>query len=322
MKESLPLIFDIHRFALDDGPGIRTTVFLKGCPLSCVWCHNPESIHAERELAFYPDKCIRCGACQALCTEAAIVDGPPLRIDRSRCTACGRCAESCPSKAIRVMGEEYPLEKLQEILLRDRHFFSASGGGVTFSGGEPTLWMNYLSAVLQTLKGSNIHTAIQTCGLFDYDAFSRKVLPFTDLIFFDLKFIDAADHKKYTGKDNASILENFTRLTKEAGHRLLPRVPLVPGITATEGNLRAIATFLAELGHSRCDLLPYNPAGIEKRRILGMKPSFPLPESPLGPAEEEELRQQFRKWLLFPCGGKTALQPAGQRRQRRTSASI
>jgi len=322
MKEPLPLIFAIHRFALDDGPGIRTTVFLKGCPLSCVWCHNPESMHPERELAFYPDRCIRCGTCRTVCREAAISDGTPLSIDRDRCTVCDRCAESCPSTAIRLLGEAYPLEKLHEILLRDRHFYAASGGGVTFSGGEPTLALNYLSAALQALKGSKIHTALQTCGLFDYDAFSRKVLPFIDLIFFDLKLIDAVDHKKYTGKDNAAILENFSRLTKEAGNRLLPRVPLVPGITATEGNLRAIATFLAERGHSRCDLLTYNPAGIEKRRILGMKPSYPLPESPLGPVEEEALRQQFRRWLLFPCGGKTALQPAGQRRQRRTSASI
>lgn len=298
MKERFPLIFALHRFSLDDGPGIRTTVFLKGCPLSCVWCHNPESMRAEGEMAFYPDKCIRCGECRRSCPEEAIADDPTLRIDRSLCTACGRCAENCPTLAIRKMGQAYSQEELLEILLRDRHFFSASDGGVTFSGGEPTLWMDYVSALLQALKGEDISTAIQTCGFFDYDAFSRKALPYLDLIFFDLKLINATEHKKYTGQDNAAILENFRRLTKEAGHRLLPRVPLVPGITATSANLRAIASFLADLGHTRCELLSYNPAGIEKRRILGKIPSPRLPESPLDPAEEETLRQRFRKQLL------------------------
>ncbi|OPY90500.1 MAG: Benzylsuccinate synthase activating enzyme [Syntrophus sp. PtaU1.Bin208] len=307
MKERLPLIFAIHRFALDDGPGIRTTVFLKGCPLSCVWCHNPESMRADREMAFYPDKCIHCGQCRRICPEEAIADEPVLRIDRSLCTACGWCAENCPTLAIRKLGKAYSREELLEILLRDRHFFSASGGGVTFSGGEPTLWMDYLSPLLQALKGKNISTAIQTCGFFDYDVFSRKILPNIDLIFFDIKLMSAADHKKYTGQDNAVILDNFRHLTKEAGHRLLPRVPLVPGISAVPANLLAIAAFLAELGHARCDLLSYNPAGIDKRRVLGKKPSMNLPESPLDPAEEETLRHQFRERLLFR--GQSKLNP-------------
>ena len=202
MMEPLPLIFDIHRFALDDGRGIRTTVFLKGCPLSCIWCHNPESMRVERETAFYPDRCILCGSCKAVCPEAAISDSPALQIDRSRCTTCGRCADSCPATAIRMIGKEYPLDELLEIIMRDRHFFDASGGGVTFSGGEPTLWMNYLSGALMALKSENLHTAIQTCGIFDYAGFSRKVLRFTDLIMFDIKFVNATEHERYTGQDN------------------------------------------------------------------------------------------------------------------------
>jgi pyruvate formate lyase activating enzyme len=189
---------------------------------------------------------------------------------------------------------------LLELILRDRHFFAASGGGVTFSGGEPTLGMEYLGAALQALKAAGLHTAIQTCGMFDYDDFARQLLPFVDLIMFDLKFIDAAEHRRYTGRDNAPILGNFRRLTREAGSRLLPRVPLVPGMTATSGNLLEIASFLADLGYRRCDLLPYNPAGAEKRRAIGMVLPRDLPELPLSRAEEDGLRKPFQERLAQP----------------------
>jgi pyruvate formate lyase activating enzyme len=297
MREPLPLIFDIHRFALDDGPGIRTTVFLKGCPLSCLWCHNPESMHTGREMAFYPDTCTCCGSCRDICPEGAIADVPP-QINRLRCTLCGRCADICPTTAIRLIGKEYPVNELLEIILRDRHFFKASGGGVTFSGGEPTLGIDYLSSMLAALKAESLHTTVQTCGMFDYDRFSRKVLPFVDLIMFDIKFVDAGQHLIYTGRDNASILKNFGRLVKEAGDRLLPRVPLVPDITATSGNLLEIASFLADLGVLRCDLLSYNPAGIEKRRALGVP--LNIPDIPLGLKEEENLRKLFASTLSPP----------------------
>jgi pyruvate formate lyase activating enzyme len=188
------------------------------------------------------------------------------------------------------MGKAYPLDALLEIINRDRHFFDASGGGVTFSGGEPTLWMDYLADILAALQSENLHTAIQTCGMFDYAVFSRKILPFTNMIMFDIKFIDATEHKKYTGQDNLVILDNLRRLTREAECRVLPRVPLVPGITATPGNLLEIASFLADLGYSQWDMLSYNPAGIAKRRNLGMKLPLNLPELPLDPGKENQLR--------------------------------
>ena len=297
MKGPPPLIFDIHRFALDDGPGIRTVVFLKGCPLSCCWCHNPVGMRVERESACYPDRCILCGSCTAVCPETAISFSPALRIDRKRCTACGRCADSCPAQAIMAIGREYPLDELLELILRDRHFFDASGGGVTFSGGEPTLRMDYLGAALAALKSENLHTAIQTFGMFDYDDFSRKILPFTDLVMFDIKFIDATQHSRYTGQKNHLILENLRRLSRESGSRVLPRVPLVPGITATAGNQLEIASLLAGLGYLRCDLLPFNPAGVEKRRALGIKPPLHLPESTPGQGQEDELRKLFHERL-------------------------
>ncbi len=291
MGEALPLLCKLHRFAQDDGPGIRTTVFLKGCPLACCWCHNPEAMRPEPELAYYPDRCVDCHACQAVCPEGAIMSDPAPRIDRHRCTVCGACADACPAMAITVIGKAYPVEALLELLLRDRCFFETSGGGVTFSGGEPTLPMDYLGAALRALKSAGLHTAIQTCGMFDYPAFARKILPFVDLIMFDIQLIDGSENLRYTGRDNRTILENFRCLTEDAAGRVLPRVPLVPGITATPGNLAAIASHLAGLGYRHCDLLPYTPAGIDKRRAIGMETPPHLPDLPLPLDEENRLRQ-------------------------------
>lgn len=293
----LPLVFHIHRFALDDGPGIRTTIFLKGCPLACCWCHNPESIRGEAEVAIYPDSCIHCSACSAVCPVAAVSGSPALQVDRSRCRACGQCAAACPCLAIRTIGKEYRPDELLATIMLDKHYFDASGGGVTFSGGEPTLWMDYLSTALQALKAAGIHTAIQTCGLFSPADFCRQILPFVDLIMFDLKFIAGREQQKFTGQDSAAILENFQRLTIEAQSRLLPRVPLVPGITATRKNLLEIAAFLAGSGYSSCDLLHYNPAGAEKRQAIGMNLPLHPPLARLSLEAEAELRELFLERL-------------------------
>lgn len=297
MTENLPLIFNIHRFALNDGPGIRTTIFMKGCPLSCSWCHNPEAVRAEKELACYPDRCARCGSCEELCAVAAISHTPGLQVDRDLCVVCGSCEATCPANAIQAFGKEYHPEQLLELILRDRHYYAASGGGVTFSGGEPTLRMDYLNEVLRGAKKENLHTAIQTCGMFDYDEFARKILPNIDLIMYDLKFFDAEEHQRHTGADNRMILENFRRLTRDARKKVLPRIPMVPGITATTDNLQEIAAFLSELGFFRCDLLPYNGAGVVKRHALGMELPENLPRAPLGREEEAELRQIFQARL-------------------------
>jgi pyruvate formate lyase activating enzyme len=290
MPEPLPLIFDIHRFALDDGPGIRTTVFLKGCPLRCQWCHNPEALSGEQELALYPQHCIRCGTCAVVCPQSAITLEPEVHIDRRRCIVCGNCQEECPALALSVLGRAYLQTDLLELLLRDRHFYGASGGGVTFSGGEPTLAMPYLSAVLQALRAAGVHTAIQTCGLFDYEAFAGQILPHIDLIMFDLKCIETAAHQRYTGRDNTLILDNFRRLARDAGNRLLPRVPLIPGMTATADNLAAIGSFLADQGCREVQLVSYNPTARDKWRAIGRRCPPALPTGPLLPAEEETLR--------------------------------
>lgn len=295
---SLPLIFDIHRFALHDGPGIRTTVFLKGCPLSCVWCHNPESIGKAPQIAVYPSRCVRCGACKDICPEGLISVDSHVEIDRGLCTACGKCADGCPATALRRVGETWSVEKLLELVMRDKHFFDASGGGVTVSGGEPTLWTAYLEDLLKGLKARQVHTAIQTCGMFDPDGFFQRILPYVDLVMYDLKLMDAAEHKKYTGRSNRRILENFVRLTREAGDRVLPRVPLVPGITATRDNLPGIASFLSDLGYDRSCLLSFNPGGVDKRRIMGMEPALRLSRAAFDTGEEQSLRDLFNNRLI------------------------
>ncbi len=292
MSSALPLITNIRRFALDDGPGIRTTVFFKGCPLACIWCHNPECILPDNEIVFHREKCIECGRCAATCTAGAISMVSPQRVSRSECTACGDCAEVCPATALSLAGATYPVDVLIRRLLRDRLLFETSGGGVTFSGGEPTLHMEYLGLALAALKQAGIHTAIQTCGMFDAVRFIARILPYTDLVFFDLKLIDPAAHARFAGAPNALILENFRRLTAVAKEKLAPRVPLVPGITATRANLLGIARLLSELGYSDCATLPYNP-GAAKRLAVGLSDRQEVPTGTQNFEKAEELRREF-----------------------------
>jgi len=266
------LVFDIRRFALDDGPGIRTTVFLKGCPLSCMWCQNPESMHREAEIAFYPALCIQCGDCEKACPEKAAHMNHPGRIIRERCVACGACVEKCPSTALKIVGKHYAGKALAEELLKDIIFYETSGGGVTFSGGEPAVHMDYLREVMRELKKHAIHIAIQTSGFFDIREFRNKLLPSIDLIFYDIKLFDTRKHKEYTGVGNEIILGNFMSLAEDKKEIIVPRTPLVPGITETEENLQQIGNFVRNAGFGKHELLPYNPGGVSKMRSLGKPP--------------------------------------------------
>ena len=292
-----PLVFDILHFALDDGPGIRTTVFLKGCPLSCVWCHNPESLSPEEEIAFYPALCINCGDCEKVCTEKAAQMNHSGRIIREKCVACGVCAEKCPSTALKIVGKYYPVNKLVEELMKDRIFYETSHGGITFSGGEPALHMDYLGEVMRRLKEYNIPIAIQTSGEFDLKEFKEKLLPSIDLIFYDIKLFDSEKHREYTGVGNEQILDNFVSLANDRNIIIIPRIPLIPGITATEENLIQIARFIKSAGCAKYELLPYNPGGIPKMQAIRKSAPQCLPHITMS-AEEEERWKSLVEGIL------------------------
>lgn len=293
MKNKKPLIFDIKRHALEDGPGIRTTVFFKGCNLHCIWCQNPESIDPDLEIAFYPKNCIKCYDCLEVCHSNAIKKDRPLKINRTLCDRCGECVKICPSRSLKQVGHFYPIDNLVSILLRDKIFYEVSGGGITLSGGEPTLHMDYISPFLKILKRKGLHTAIQTNGFFNWHDFREKLLPWLDLVMFDVKLIDPQRHLKYTGQKNDIILKNLVCLTKKAPEKLLPRTPLIPYFTATTENLKAISELYQRLGIKRCSLLSYNPTWFSKAESIGKKVSPELSKHFTNSEEEKKLRKIF-----------------------------
>jgi len=268
-----PLILDIKGNSLDDGPGIRSVVFFKGCPLSCVWCHNPESKNPAAELSFEPNSCISCDSCIAVCPTDAINRHNPFFIDREHCNLCFSCVNECPSGALSRAGNELSIEQIMAQIIKDKPYFETSGGGVTLSGGEPTLNLTFVAALLQELKREKIHTLLESCGHFKLAPFIEQILPYTDAIFMDIKIFDGAEHQKYCGVDNHLILENFKELSKlsaEMNFSILPRVPLVPGITDGKDNLIAIANFLLDCGHTKSQLLNYNPLWPAKNFQIGI----------------------------------------------------
>ena len=276
--EARPLIARIRRHSLEDGPGIRSVVFFKGCPLRCAFCQNPETQSPEPEVAFSSEACIHCGNCAEACPQGAVDLGDPQRIRRGICCRCGTCTEVCPGNGLRLVGRYYPVQELCDLLLRDSAFYRHSGGGVTLSGGECTLVDDYLHTLLQRLKKDRVHVAIETCGHFDYDLFRATILPYLDLVYYDIKIMDSKTHRRYTGVGNKRILDNFRRLLQEESVTVRPRIPLVPGITATRENLSAIVDFLCRTGADTVSLLPYNPLGVQMSSRLG-KPRTSMPET-------------------------------------------
>ncbi len=261
------LILEIKGNSLDDGPGIRTVVFFKGCPLNCVWCHNPESKKAVMELSWDKKECIGCLACAKICPENAIDIHNVNFVDRIKCTLCFKCVEVCPSGAMSKVGTEMTVEDILQQLLKDKPFFDISGGGVTLSGGEPLMNISFASELLQQCKNNAIHTLVETSGYFNWNEFETCIAPYCDMVYYDIKLIDEEEHKKYCGVSNEKILSNFKKLvglSKMSGIKVVPRIPLVPGITAKEQNLTGIAAFLQECGMHNVELLRYNPLWPEK----------------------------------------------------------
>jgi glycyl-radical enzyme activating protein family len=255
---SKPLIFAVKRGSLDDGEGIRTVFFLKGCPLRCSWCHNPESWDGCANITLAPDKCLGCGRCGAACSTGAFAGEGPPRIDAGRCRRCGACADACISGALQRVGAFYSHEALCDIVREDRAFHAASGGGVTFSGGEPLAHMEYVGKAAARLHAEGVPVCVQTCGEFAYAAFRRHVARFIDVVYFDVKLMDPEEHARHTGRSNRRILDNLERLAGD-GASIVPRTPLIPGITDTKANLEGIAAFLERLGLAASHvLLPCN----------------------------------------------------------------
>ncbi|MEW6553952.1 MAG: glycyl-radical enzyme activating protein [Actinomycetota bacterium] len=294
-----PLILEVKGNSLDDGPGIRTVVFFKGCPLSCVWCHNPESKGAGQEISFDPQECVGCGTCLEVCGKGALDRGNPLFVERERCDLCFECADACPSDALSRVGRYMEVEEIVASVEKDLPFFRTSSGGVTLSGGEPTLHMGFASKLLRRLKDLGVHTIVETCGHFDLGEFEEKVLPFTDAVYFDLKLSDPEEHRRHCGISNQVILENFSSLLRAslAGDRgLLPRIPLVPGITTTSDNLKGLAALLRREGAGEVALLQYNPLWFEKSHKIGKRNPLEGREATttwMSPAELERCRSFF-----------------------------
>ncbi len=250
-------IFNLQRFAVHDGPGIRTTVFLKGCPLSCAWCHNPESQNPKPELVLRENRCIRCGACIEVCEPHAIAwQADQIVTDRAKCDDCGACVTRCVAEARELAGQEMTVARVLAEVERDLAFYDESGGGVTFSGGEPLLQRGFLLELLCACKEKEIHTAVDTCGYATWHAFD-SIRPYVDLFLYDLKLMDKARHEKYTGVSNRLILENLRALTGR-GHQVIIRVPVIPGLTDDDENIRQIGAFVSTLQVQRLDLLPYH----------------------------------------------------------------
>ncbi len=283
--ETSGFVFDMRHFAVHDGPGIRTTVFFKGCPLSCWWCHNPEGQSSKPSLMLFGDRCLGCGECLAACPHGAVArEGGVLRTLPSACRACGTCVETCPAEARRLAGRWTTVSAVVQEVEKDIVFYDDSGGGVTFSGGEPLAQPRFLEALLAACAARGIHTVVDTCGFVNRELllhFSERA----DLFLYDLKLLDPVKHRKYTGVSNESILDNLEALARRK--KPVIRFPIIPGINDETEDIRRMIAFLSDLGLLRIDLLPYHQTGIEKYRRIG-KP-YRLEE--LAPPTADRVRQ-------------------------------
>lgn len=265
------IVFDIKRYAIHDGPGIRTTVHLKGCPMTCLWCHNPESQAFRPQLLFRGDRCIVCGRCVAACPNGAVTRTDfGIETELDRCSGSGECADVCPAKARELCGGNVNVESVMKEILKERMFYDQSGGGVTFSGGEPLSQPGFLMELLRECRKYEISTAIDTCG-FASPKTLLDTVPYTDLYLYDIKHMDPAKHKEYTGVDNVVVLSNLVRLG-EGGAAINARMPFIPGVNTDEENIRAMAAFLAEVrGIVQVNLLPYHSAAEDKHNRWNME---------------------------------------------------
>ncbi len=285
-------IFNCMRFALNDGPGIRTTIFLKGCPLRCIWCHNPESQEGAPSLLYAPERCLACGDCVNACTHGALRwDGGPVR-DEHKCVLCGDCCSVCVSEVRRLVGYQVTSQQLLQTILRDRILYDESGGGVTFSGGEPLSQPEFLREILMACRAERIHTTVDTCGYAKPETFIQ-VCSQTDMLLFDLKLMDSELHREVTGVGNETILENLKTAAK-LPKPLVVRIPVVPGVNDDPANISATLEFLKSIGLERVDLLAYHQTGQEKYRRLGWESKYQA--IPPSSTQMQALLKQFSEY--------------------------
>ncbi len=297
------VIFDIQRYSIHDGPGIRTVVFFKGCPLRCLWCSNPEGQQAAPAIEFFATRCQRCGRCVEACPRAAVnrdLDCAPVaKLDRTACDLCGRCVEACAHAALKVSGRTVTAADVLAEVKKDAGYYRKSGGGVTLSGGEPLAQPAFAEEILRRCGDANIHCAVETCGYVPEDVFQR-VVDAADLVLFDLKHMDPAAHAQGTGVSNEAVLANLARLVCW-GKPVIARIPLVPGWNDGPENLSAVAARLAQLGIRDVHLMPFHQLGKDKYHRLGMRYQLADVPSVLGAANGH----------AAICSAKTVLESAG-----------
>ncbi len=273
------LIFNIQKFCINDGPGIRTTVFFKGCPLRCEWCHNPESNEAKPQLLYCADKCKSCEKCAGVCENEVHIFNGAHKLNREKCAACGKCESVCSSKALEIAGKSVSADDVIKEALKDKAFYEDSGGGLTISGGEPFLQFPFLIEILRKAKENDLHICIETCGFTD----GQKLIEaarYTDIFLYDYKLTDSVLHKKYTGTDNKKILSNLM-LLDENGSKIILRCPIIPGINDNEKHFRGIAEMAGSLKNVLAiEISPYHELGTSKLSRMGKETtiSFRAPD--------------------------------------------